>query len=179
MRPWLVSLPLFLAASACPLSLRTRLAPSMSPFDSSRARFTSIIPAAVSSRSCLIFCMSLAKVPTSPRSLRSPHPPEHLPRARPPPDRRLPPVRRLRDRPPPIPRRLVARQSRAPRSAESVLPPPGLRVPRARLPRAPGPRVPRLRRPVLPRPGPPHRRGGPPPPPSSPPAPPLLFSPPP
>src|SRR3712207_6708220 len=38
----------------------------MSPSDSSRALFTSIIPAAVSSRSCFIFSMVLAKVLTSP-----------------------------------------------------------------------------------------------------------------
>src|SRR5215218_5561284 len=74
MSPSVAALPLFLAARACPLSLRTFLAPSTSPSDSSSARFTSIIPAAVSSRSCLIFSIVLAKVPTSPQSLRSHHP---------------------------------------------------------------------------------------------------------
>src|SRR5215204_2991190 len=74
MSPSVAALPLFFAARAWPLSLRTFLAPSTSPSDSSSARFTSIIPAAVSSRSCLIFSIVLAKVPTSPRSLRSPHP---------------------------------------------------------------------------------------------------------
>src|ERR687896_400238 len=62
MSPWVAALPLFFAARALPLSLRTFLAPSTSPSDSSSARFTSIIPAAVSSRSCLIFSIVLAKV---------------------------------------------------------------------------------------------------------------------
>src|SRR5215210_5951852 len=70
MRPSVAALPLFFAARAWPLSLRTLRAPSTSPSDSSSARFTSIIPAAVSSRSCLIFSIVLANVPTSPRSLR-------------------------------------------------------------------------------------------------------------
>src|SRR5215210_171544 len=78
MSPSVASLLLFFAASAWPFSLRTFLAPSTSPFVSSNARLTSIIPAAVSSRSCLIFSIVLAKVPTSPRCLRfapqAPHP---------------------------------------------------------------------------------------------------------
>src|SRR5215213_5075352 len=71
MSPSVAALPLFFAARAWPLSLRTFLAPSTSPSDSSSARFTSIIPAAVSSRSCLIFSIVLAKVTTSPQSPRS------------------------------------------------------------------------------------------------------------
>src|SRR5215210_2124928 len=51
---------------ACPRSLRTRRAPSTSPPDSSSARLTSIIPAAVSSRNCFIFSMLLTKALTSP-----------------------------------------------------------------------------------------------------------------
>src|SRR5215218_7030268 len=74
MSPSVAALPLFLAARACPLSLRTFLAPSTSPSDSSSARFTSIFPAAVSSRSCLIFSIVLAKVTASPQSLRSRRP---------------------------------------------------------------------------------------------------------
>src|SRR5215211_6639032 len=74
MSPSVAARPLFLAARAWPLSLRTFLAPSTSPLDSSSARFTSIIPAAVSSRSCLIFSIVLAKVLSSPQSLRSPRP---------------------------------------------------------------------------------------------------------
>src|SRR5215218_6713224 len=126
MSPWLVSRPLFLAAIAWPRSLKTRLAPSISPSDSSRALFTSIIPAAVSSRSCLIFSI---KASTSPRSLRSaqslhsPHP-TTLPR--------LPRPRRYPVRQPPAPRRLpVPQRPRAPRPPESR----GL----ARRPRRPAP----------------------------------------
>src|ERR687890_759988 len=74
MSPSVAARPLFFAARAWPFSLRTFRAPSTSPSDSSSARFTSIIPAAVSSRSCLIFSIVLAKVPTSPQSLRSHHP---------------------------------------------------------------------------------------------------------
>src|SRR5688500_19518663 len=74
MSPSVAALPLFSAARAWPLSLRTLLSPSTSPSDSSSARFTSIIPAAVSSLSCLIFSIVLAKVPTSPLSLHSPRP---------------------------------------------------------------------------------------------------------
>src|SRR5215212_2979442 len=120
--PSVAALALFLAARAWPLSLRTFLAPSTSPSDSSSARFTSIIPAAVSSRSCLIFSIVLAKVLTSPRSLRSPRPAPQLGHARtllcllslqsraPPPQapRRLP-VRRPRGRRRP-PRRPPLRQ---------------------------------------------------------------------
>src|ERR687894_114671 len=53
---------LFLAARACPRSLSTSLAPSRSPPASSSAFFTSIIPAAVSSRSCLIFSIVVANL---------------------------------------------------------------------------------------------------------------------
>src|SRR5215203_705166 len=91
MSPSVAALPLFLAARAWPLSLRTFLAPSTSPSDSSSARFTSIIPAAVSSRSCLIFSIVLAKVTASPQSLRSPRPAPLLRRARPLLSRSLPP----------------------------------------------------------------------------------------
>src|SRR5215218_10289155 len=115
MSPSVAARPLFFAARACPLSLRTLLAPSTSPSDSSSARFTSIIPAAVSSLSCLIFSIVLAKVLTSPPSLRSPRPAPHLRHARtrlrlpylpspvPPPQapRRLP-VRRPPGRRPPL-----------------------------------------------------------------------------
>src|SRR5215208_788729 len=89
--PSVAALALFLAARAWPLSLRTFLAPSTSPSDSSSARFTSIIPAAVSSRSCLIFSIVLAKVTASPQSLRSPRPAPLLRRARPLLSRSLPP----------------------------------------------------------------------------------------
>src|SRR5687768_8574860 len=82
MSPSVAALPLFFAARAWPLSLRTFLAPSTSPSDSSSARFTSIIPAAVSSRSCLIFSIVLAKAPNSPQSLRSPRPAPPLRQAR-------------------------------------------------------------------------------------------------
>src|SRR5215210_4744473 len=81
MSPSVAALPLFFAARAWPLSLRTFLAPSTSPSDSSSARFTSIIPAAVSSRSCLIFSIVPAKAPTSPQSFRSPRPAPPLPQA--------------------------------------------------------------------------------------------------
>src|SRR5215210_6616228 len=83
MSPSVAALPLFLAARAWPLSLRTFLAPSTSPADSSSARFTSIIPAAVSSRRRLIFSIVLAKVTASPHSLRSPRPAPPLRQARP------------------------------------------------------------------------------------------------
>src|ERR687895_1344109 len=115
MRPSVAALPLFFAARAWPLSLRTFLAPSTSPSDSSSARFTSIIPAAVSSLSCLIFSIVLAKVPTSPLSVRSlrPVPPLRqdrtllsvLPEALRPPQVRRPPHRGLRPQarsPPPL-----------------------------------------------------------------------------
>src|SRR5918995_1331591 len=118
MSPSVAALPLFFAARACPLSLRTFLAPSTSPSASSSARFTSIIPAAVSSRSCLIFSIVLAKVTTSPRSLRSlrPAPPLQqartllsrvlLPEARQPSQVRRPPHRRPQVRlPQPLPPR--------------------------------------------------------------------------
>src|SRR5215210_6728860 len=82
MSPSVAARPLFFAARAWPFSLRTFLAPSTSPSDSSSARFTSIIPAAVSSRSCLIFSIVLAKVLTSPRSLRHSRPAPHLRHAR-------------------------------------------------------------------------------------------------
>src|ERR687893_1938696 len=62
MSPSEASRELFLAARACPRSLSTSLAPSRSPPASSRAFFTSIIPAAVSSRSCFIFSIVLAKL---------------------------------------------------------------------------------------------------------------------
>src|SRR5919112_2575208 len=101
MSPSVAALPLFLAARAWPLCLRTFLATSTSPSDSSSARFTSIIPAAVSSRSCLIFSIVLAKVTTSPQSLRSPRPAPLLLRARP---------LRSRSLPPPAPRRYQARR---------------------------------------------------------------------
>src|SRR5919107_1627759 len=107
MSPSVAALPLFLAARAWPLSLRTFLAPSTSPSDSSSARFTSIIPAAVSSRSCLIFSIVLAKVTTSPQSLRSPRPAPPLLQARPLLSRYLPPH---------APRRLQARRPRYRRS---------------------------------------------------------------
>src|SRR5918997_1872157 len=139
MRPSVAARPLFLAARAWPLSLRTFLAPSTSPSDSSSARFTSIIPAAVSSRSCLIFSIVLAKALTSPRSLRSPRPAPHLRRARtrlqllsvaPPPQAprklpvrrplgRRPPFRRLPNPPPagpPAPLRFPPRLRTRPRS---------------------------------------------------------------
>src|SRR5215212_1582357 len=61
MSPSDASRELFLAARACPRSRSTRRAPSRSPPDSSSAFFTSIIPAAVSSRSCFIFSIVLAK----------------------------------------------------------------------------------------------------------------------
>src|SRR5215217_1057405 len=111
--PSVAALALFLAARAWPLSLRTFLAPSTSPSDSSSARFTSIIPAAVSSRSCLIFSIVLAKAPTSPRSLRSFRPALPLRRARHLLSQALPPQapRRLQAR---WPRPLVS-QSRRPR----------------------------------------------------------------
>src|ERR671911_1060384 len=110
MSPSVAALPLFFAARAWPLSLRTFLAPSTSPSDSSSARFTSIIPAAVSSLSCLIFSIVLAKVPTSPQSLGSPRPAPPLrqartllsllPEALQPPQVRRPPHRWLRPRRP-------------------------------------------------------------------------------
>src|SRR5688500_3053844 len=103
MSPSVAALPLFFAARAWPLSLSTLLAPSTSPSDSSSARFTSIIPAAVSSRSCLIFSIVLAKVTTSPQSLRSPRPEPPLQQARPLLSRSLPPQ---------APRRLQARRPR-------------------------------------------------------------------
>src|SRR5918998_3552230 len=62
MSPSEASRELFLAARACPRSLSTSLAPSRSPPASSSAFFTSIIPAAVSSRSCFIFSIVLAKL---------------------------------------------------------------------------------------------------------------------
>src|ERR671921_424602 len=82
MSPSFASRLLFFAARAWPFSLRTFLAPSTSPSDSSNARLTSIIPAAVSSRSCLIFSIVLAKFPNSPRSLRFAPPAPHHRRAR-------------------------------------------------------------------------------------------------
>src|SRR5215211_4673042 len=82
MSPSVAARPLFFAARAWPFSRRTFLAPSTSPSDSSSARFTSIIPAAVSSRSCLIFSIVLANVLTSPRSLRSRRPAFHRRHAR-------------------------------------------------------------------------------------------------
>src|SRR5215213_7038981 len=60
--PSAASRELFLAAKACPRSLSTRRAPSRSPPDSSSAFLTSIMPAAVSSRSCFIFSIVLAKL---------------------------------------------------------------------------------------------------------------------
>src|SRR5215212_9233365 len=104
MSPSVAARPLFLAARAWPFSLRTFLAPSTSPSDSSSARFTSISPAAVSSRSCLIFSIVLAKVLTSPQSLRSPRPEPHLRLAR----TRL----RLRSLLSPAPPRLPVRRPR-------------------------------------------------------------------
>src|ERR671916_2694101 len=62
MSPSEASRELFLAAKACPRSLSTRRAPSRSPPDSSSAFLTSIMPAAVSSRSCFIFSIVLAKL---------------------------------------------------------------------------------------------------------------------
>src|SRR5215204_5112598 len=62
MSPSDASRELFLAAKACPRSLSTRRAPSRSPPDSSSAFLTSIMPAAVSSRSCFIFSIVLAKL---------------------------------------------------------------------------------------------------------------------
>src|SRR5829696_9078790 len=127
MSPSVAARPLFLAARAWPFSLRTFLAPSTSPSDSSSARFTSIIPAAVSSRSCLIFSIVLAKVLTSPQSLRSPRPEPHLRLAR----TRLRLRSLLSPAPPPqAPRRLPVRRPRG---------------------RQPPPRHPPLRRPPFPR----------------------------
>src|SRR5918997_1077930 len=62
MSPSEASRELFLAARACPRSLSTRRAPSRSPPASSSAFLTSIMPAAVSSRSCFIFSIVLAKL---------------------------------------------------------------------------------------------------------------------
>src|SRR5918997_4796837 len=62
MSPSEASRELFLVAKACPRSLSTRRAPSRSPPDSSSAFLTSIMPAAVSSRSCFIFSIVLAKL---------------------------------------------------------------------------------------------------------------------
>src|SRR5215210_8185923 len=179
MSPSVAARPLFLAARAWPLSLRTFLAPSTSPSDSSSARFTSIIPAAVSSRSCLIFSIVLAKVLTSPQSLRSPRPASLLSRVPPPrapqkppvlppphrwpqpqrfPSQRFPlqqlPLLRLQ-RPPshrPQHRRSPARRVRLrplPRSGQ----PPRRRY-RSRRPRPPAPLRPRTRPRSRPRPGP-------------------------
>src|ERR687897_2795851 len=80
MSPSDASRELFLAARACPLSRSTRRAPSRSPPDSSSAFLTSIMPAAVSSRSCFIFSIVLTKTSISPRSLSKA--PRQLPRAR-------------------------------------------------------------------------------------------------
>src|SRR5215204_154560 len=80
MSPSDASRELFLAARACPLSRSTRRAPSRSPPDSSSAFLTSIMPAAVSSRSCFIFSIVLTKTTISPRSLSKA--PRQLPRAR-------------------------------------------------------------------------------------------------
>src|SRR5215207_421659 len=125
MSPSVAALPLFFAARAWPLSLRTFLAPSTYPSDSSSARFTSIIPAAVSSRSCLIFSIVLAKVTTSPLSLRFPRPAPPFLQAR-----------LLLSRPllPQAPRRLRARWPRHRRSR-----------PRRPQPQPPAPRRPRTR----------------------------------
>src|SRR5215210_2055379 len=123
MSPSVAALPLFLAARAWPLSLRTFLAPSTSPADSSSARFTSIIPAAVSSRRRLIFSIVLAKVTASPHSLRSPRPAPPLRQARP----LLPQAF-----PPQAPRRLQAPQPQDRRSQS--------RRPRLRPPAPPRPR---------------------------------------
>src|SRR5918998_2892585 len=101
MSPWVAALPLFFAARALPLSLRTFLAPSTSPSDSSSARFTSIMPAAVSSRSCLIFSIVLAKALTSPRSLRPAH--HQTPHPLRPPVRQAPVPQPLAPRRPPPP----------------------------------------------------------------------------
>src|SRR5918994_2232286 len=132
MRPSVAARPLFFAARAWPRSLRTCRAPSTSPLDSSRARFTSIIPAAVSSRSCLIFSIVLANVPSSPwysrSSLQAP-----LPRRAPVLSLRLPAL------PTRAPRRLPAR----PLLRRSPLPR-ALRQPRA-PPRPPPPPPARLR----------------------------------
>src|SRR5215203_2824557 len=127
MSPSVAARVLFFAASAWPLSLKTYLAPSTSPSDSSSARFTSIIPAAVSSLSCLIFSIVLAKVTTSPQSLRSPRPASPLRRARPLLSQALPPQ---------APRRLQARHLWSQhRRSQSRRP----------QPRAPAPRRPRTR----------------------------------
>src|SRR5919107_2528196 len=143
MSPSVAALPLFLAARACPLSLRTFLAPSTSPSDFSSARFTSIIPAAVSSRSCLIFSIVLAKVLTSPQSLRSPRPEPHLRLAQ----TRLRLQSLLSLAPPPqAPRRLPVR--RPPGRQPPPRHPPFRRYP---FPRSPLRRLP-VRRPPCPRP---------------------------
>src|ERR687889_2567512 len=113
MSPSVAARPLFFAASAWPFSLRTFLAPSTSPSDSSSARFTSIIPAAVSSLSCLIFSIVLAKVLTSPPSLRSPRPAPRLRHAR---TRLRLPYLPSPVPPPQAPRRLPVRRPRGRRS---------------------------------------------------------------
>src|SRR5918997_5308900 len=128
MSPWVAALPLFFAARALPLSLRTFLAPSTSPSDSSSARFTSIIPAAVSSRSCLIFSIVLAKAPTSPRSLRSPH--HRTPQRRRPPVRQAPAPQPRAPRRPPGPRRAAPQPAAPPRPRTHLpLPAPDLSQP--------------------------------------------------
>src|SRR5829696_5873904 len=148
MRPSVAARPLFFAASAWPLSRKTFLAPSTSPSDSSSARFTSIIPAAVSSLSCLIFSIVLANVTGSPRyprfSLLAPllrRPRALLSRALQLPAPQRPPVRRLPRRPPPSP---VGRRPRTPRRRL-----PAQRRPRSRprgLPWPPSPARPPPRR---------------------------------
>src|SRR5215207_6315085 len=116
MSPSDASRELFLAARACPLSRSTRRAPSRSPPDSSSAFLTSIMPAAVSSRSCFIFSIVLAKTSISPRSPRS------LPKA---------PLQ------PPRARSYLPVQPQAPQLPR----PPAPRRPRAPVPRAPVPRL--------------------------------------
>src|SRR5215212_3799567 len=119
MSPSDASRELFLAARACPLSRSTRLAPSRSPPDSSSAFLTSIMPAAVSSRSCFIFSIVLTKTSISPRSLSKA--PRQLPRA----------LSYLPVQPP------------APQPPAPQLPAPQLPAPQLPAPQLPAPRQPR------------------------------------
>src|SRR5215212_2888919 len=152
MSPSDASRELFLAARACPLSRSTRRAPSRSPPDSSSAFLTSIMPAAVSSRSCFIFSIVLTKTSISPRSLSKA--PRQLPRA----------LSYLPVQPPapqlPAPQLPAPRQPRAPLLLPVHQPLP-LPVHQPRLPRRPpaprsqySPPRPELRAPWLRRPQP-------------------------
>src|SRR5215217_5471242 len=147
MSPSDASRELFLAARACPLSRSTRLAPSRSPPDSSSAFLTSIMPAAVSSRSCFIFSIVLAKTSISPRSPRSPRSlpkaPLQLPRARSylPVQPQAPRLPRAPRRPRLVHQHRLPRWAPAPRSQQSPH-----RPLRLQLLRRPGLRALRLRR---------------------------------